>query len=316
MKLRPLLPALLALACAAAVAAQSTQTLTLSQPTQPATVNVSLFSGSITVRSGAAGVVSIVIATAPGEKSPLSPPAPAPPGMHLLNPGGALTATEANNVVTVRSASMRSVAGAVLQVPASTSLTLHTMRGDISVTGVSGELSAQTLNGDIVLNQVGGSVVAHALRGKIIASLTALGSKPSSFSSMNGDIDVTLPADAKANLRLQDDQGGVYLDNGFAFTGTAVKSDTAGVFTLPNQADLAKQITASQDAVAKAQLDMLKAQGAAGPLPPQPPTPPKAVFPIGKLPMLGSAIAGTLNGGGPEMLFQDFRGNIYLHKAK
>src|SRR6185437_11352593 len=107
MTIRSLAPILLSCAAGAALAAglaaqaPNQQTLTLSQPTQPATVNVSLFTGAITVRAGAAGTITVT--AAPGNSIAVlpTPLAAAPPGMHLLSSGGAFTALEKDNHVTI-----------------------------------------------------------------------------------------------------------------------------------------------------------------------------------------------------------------------
>ncbi|HEY7837189.1 MAG TPA: DUF4097 family beta strand repeat-containing protein [Terriglobales bacterium] len=305
MTIRSLAPILLSCAAGAALAAglaaqtPNQQTLTLSQPTQPATVNVSLFTGAITVRAGAAGTVTVT-ATPENSKDVLpTPPAAAPPGMHLLNSGGAFSALEKDNHVTISTSMRAGIAELTLQVPASSSLNLSTMKGAITITGISGELSVQTVNGDIQLEQVGGSILAHALHGKIIATVTQLGPKPSAFSSLNGDIDLTLPAAAQANLRLQDDRGGIYLDDGFHFVPTANTPGPAGLKPMPPMPPMPpappnlNALNSQLDAL-KTQTDVLKASG---------------IF-------NGPAVAGTLNGGGPELRIQDFRGNVYLHQAK
>src|SRR5260370_29690781 len=53
--------------------------------------------------------------------------------------------------------------------------------------------------------------------------------KPLSFSSMNGTIDVTLPADFKANAKIRTDHGEVYSDFDFKLGGGAAtqKNDTS-----------------------------------------------------------------------------------------
>jgi hypothetical protein len=301
MKLRLLLPSLLALALATALGAQSTQSVPLSNPAQPATVNVSLFRGSITVRAGAAGVVTVATKPGPDQKGPLpSPPPAAPPGMRLLNAGGAVAATQANNVVTIHSSVMSGDTDTTLTVPASSTLDLHTMRGDITVTGVTGDISVQAMDGKIALEQVGGSIVAHALRGDITATISQLGTKPSSFSSLNGDINLTLPADARANLRLQDDRGGIYLDNAFDFKQTAnTVAHTAKFPPLPPPLPAPKG-PGNNVAALTAQMDMLKAMATAN----------------CSGAACGPSVTGTLNGGGVDLLVQDFRGNIYLHRGR
>ena len=53
--------------------------------------------------------------------------------------------------------------------------------------------------------------------------------KPLSFSSMNGTIDVTLPADFKANVKLRTDHGEIYSDFDFKLSGGAItqKNDSS-----------------------------------------------------------------------------------------
>jgi len=69
------------------------------------------------------------------------------------------------------------------------------------------------VDGAIMLTNVGGSVVAHAVDGNITATVARVAPQaPIAFTSLNGDIDVTLPAAVKANLRLRSDQGDVYTD--------------------------------------------------------------------------------------------------------
>jgi DUF4097 and DUF4098 domain-containing protein YvlB len=58
-----------------------------------------------------------------------------------------------------------------------------------------------------------GSVLAHALNGPILVTLDQVDlSKPMSFSTLNGDIDVTLPDNVKANVRMKTDNGEIYSD--------------------------------------------------------------------------------------------------------
>ncbi len=56
-------------------------------------------------------------------------------------------------------------------------------------------------------------MVAHSTNGKIVASLSRLAAgKSMSFSTFNGDIDVTLPADSKATLKARADNGDIFTD--------------------------------------------------------------------------------------------------------
>jgi len=59
-----------------------------------------------------------------------------------------------------------------------------------------------------------GNVASATLpkREDVKATFTRYSGKPMSFSSLNGTLDVTLPADIKANIKLQSDNGEVYSD--------------------------------------------------------------------------------------------------------
>ncbi len=102
----------------------------------------------------------------------------------------------------------------VVTVPAESSVTIHcTMGGDIVVNGVHGEVDAHNLSGNITLTNISGTVVAHSLNGAIKATMDRVDpAKPISFSTMNGEVDVTLPADFRANLKMKTDNGDIYSD--------------------------------------------------------------------------------------------------------
>jgi DUF4097 and DUF4098 domain-containing protein YvlB len=101
-----------------------------------------------------------------------------------------------------------------IEVPMKTNLTLSVVNGGgITIDNVEGELEIDNVNGGITLANVSGSVVAHAVNGRVIATLArATPNAPMAFTSLNGDVDVTLPPMIKANVRLRSDQGDVFTD--------------------------------------------------------------------------------------------------------
>jgi DUF4097 and DUF4098 domain-containing protein YvlB len=136
---------------------------------------------------------------------------------------------EENNVVTVRMQHSQSPA-LIISVPPDTSLKLHTMYGEIAVEGVKGELDVDSMNGQITLANVSGSVLANTMNGAMKITMDSVDpGKPLSFSSMNGTIDVTLPADFKANVKLRTDRGKIYSDFDFKLGPGAItqQNDTA-----------------------------------------------------------------------------------------
>jgi hypothetical protein len=208
------------LACAAILAVQSLYgqdkvTVPLSNPSQPATVRIHLMNGAITVTAGPAGQVIVESGKVQGGRTEERLPRDVPPGMKRIDMGrGGMEVVEDHNVVTISAGRSGGSGSVTVQVPANTSLQLKTLSGgSIEVTGVSGEMEVDNLNGPISLKNVSGSVLAHSLNGPVTAVLDRVApDKPMSFTSLNGKIDVTLPGDTKARVRLKTDNGSVYSD--------------------------------------------------------------------------------------------------------
>jgi len=133
-------------------------------------------------------------------------------GLRRIDLGGAgFEVEEHENQVRINSG-MRPAGDISVQVPSSTALKLKTMTGTVTVDGVRGEIEANSLNGQVKVLNCEGSVIAHSLNGSVTVSLNRVDAKPMAFSTMNGDIDVTMPADTKARLRLKNDHGEVWSD--------------------------------------------------------------------------------------------------------
>jgi len=74
-------------------------------------------------------------------------------------------------------------------------------------------VDVHNLKGRIGLNGFSSTVVARSLNGGIKASHDRIDpGKPISFSMMNGEVDITLPADFRANLKMKTDNGDIYSD--------------------------------------------------------------------------------------------------------
>ena len=136
-------------------------------------------------------------------------------GMKRLSVSGTgLEVEEEDNVVTIGTESWKNTVDLVIQVPVNSDLELSsTNDGDILVENVNGEIEVTNINEGITLKSVSGTVTAHTVNGDITVGLLRITpGKPMSFTTMNGDVDVTLPADVKANLKLKSNQGDVYSD--------------------------------------------------------------------------------------------------------
>jgi DUF4097 and DUF4098 domain-containing protein YvlB len=186
----------------------------LSDPSRPAVVHASLMNGGITV-TGYNGKEVIVEARSRHEDGRDSKPDPKASGMHRLETRGTgLSVEENDNEYHIGVGSMNRTVDLTIQVPFNTSLKLRCLNdGDIKVEHVSGEIDVDDLNGGVKVLNVSGAVVAHSLNADVIVTLDQVTpGKAMSFSTMNGDVDVTLPADVKARVKLKSDNGEIYSD--------------------------------------------------------------------------------------------------------
>jgi DUF4097 and DUF4098 domain-containing protein YvlB len=261
----------LALALTAAVSAHGQSgsdhiPITLSDPSRPAHVKASLINGGITVKAYE-GKQVIVDARTRGQEH--SREESGPKRLAISTTG--LTIEEENNEVNINTESYARAIDLTITVPVHTSLKLRAINdGDIVVNGVDGELDVDDINGHVDLNNISGSAVAHALNGHVRASFVRVSpQKAMAFSSLNGDIDVTFPADLKANVSIKSDRGDVFSDF-----------------------DVQLRAPSNEPTVEDS-------RGKGG----------KYRVRIDK------TVHGTINGGGPEIQFTNFQGQIYIRKA-
>jgi hypothetical protein len=252
-----------------------------SDPSRPGSLKVNLINGNIIVR-GYDGKDVIVDAQA-GDESPdekdkdrrrrRDTDETDTSGLRrIANVATGLTVEEEGNEMRI-GASMHWSDGVqlVVQVPRRTSLKLSGVNdGSIVVENVEGEIEASHVNGPVTLTNVSGTVVAHSLNDDLKVSMARWSGKPMSFSSMNGDIDVVLPADAKANVRLETVQGEILTD--------------FDIVMLPSQ--VKKTVDERGRASGRYRVTLER------------------------------AMVGTINGGGPELSFKNFNGDIRIRKAK
>jgi DUF4097 and DUF4098 domain-containing protein YvlB len=243
-------------------------TVPLTDPSRPVTLHAHLVSGSITVKG--ADVKEVVVeARARGGDDHAGGRAEGMKRIPMTSTG--LNIEAENNNVRVSTDSYQRTVDLTITVPVHTSVSLHSVNdGNIVVSGVDGDFDVNNVNGEVDLKNIGGSVVAHALNGHVVATFNRIDpQKPMAFSSLNGDIDVTFPADLKANVSMRTDNGEVYSDF-----------------------DVKVQPTAPQQTVEDN-------RGKGG----------KYKVKIDK------NVRGTINGGGQEIQFKNFNGNIYIRKA-
>jgi hypothetical protein len=176
--------------------------------THPRVVKASTLSGSITVNTY--NGKEVIVESRPSRGSSRAPATYQ--GLRRIDAPRGLNVEEEDNVITVRTSAIPS-ANLVITVPPDTSLQLKSVHGSITVDGVHGDIEADTTHSGVNLNNVAGTVLASSTHGDVKVAMVSVGpGKPLSFSTVHGDIDVTLPADVKAAVKMSTVQGAIYSD--------------------------------------------------------------------------------------------------------
>ncbi len=125
-----------------------------------------------------------------------------------------LSAQEDNNEVTVSTNSHKRTIDLDIFVPRKFSLKLKTCyNGEIVVKNVSGEMEISNINGSIVLDNVSGSAILNTVDGNISVNFAEVKKDvPMAFTSIYGKIDVTLPWNIDAELKMKTDNGNIVCD--------------------------------------------------------------------------------------------------------
>jgi hypothetical protein len=319
----------------------SPTSLKFSDPAKPGRLRLHIMWGDVTVTGTDAPEVTIVSNIknkAVAEKRP--------DGLRRLDSEITYTATEKDNVITVDLAgdsSSPAPNGATLAItaPRSSSIVVeNSLGGDVTVKDLAGDAEVRSVNGEVALEKMGGSALVETTNGEIHATFDKVSEgKPLSFTSMNGEIDVRIPADTKANVRLRTQNGAVLTD--FDEKALVTKTEAARgrmsrhVHIAPrakgesgDEADWHNEvrdavreaaragmeaareaIDAAHEAAEAAREGVAEAHGT--PIPPFPPLPPIMPSPSG-----GKIVSGTLNGGGPEIQIATMNGTITLRKTQ
>lgn len=257
-------------------------TVPLSDPSRPGTLKVRLLSGDINIRVGSTRDILINATGRNADRVETNRSRRQPDGangLRRLTQSPGISAQEEDNVVSVQSRLFDDLR-IDIEVPARTNLQLNLVNGGaIRVERVEGELEVNNINGDVTLTDVAGTVLAHSVNGKVVATVRQSDAqRPMAFTSMNGDVDVTLPASIKGSLKLRSDQGDVYSDFDIAATAPPPPSPPSP----PNNRDR----RGSRD-----RSNRFNAQ-------------------------IGGAVYGTVNGGGADIELRTFNGEVYLRKGK
>ena len=316
--------------------------LKFSDPAKPGKLWLRVMWGDITVTGAETSEVTIVS----NIKNKQQPAPKNSDGLRRLDSETTYTATEKDNVIMIELGgdSPDSSSGATLAIttPRNTSVVVeNTFGGQVDVKNIEGDADIRSLNGEVTLDQIAGSALVETINGEIHATFVKVTEgKPLSFTSMNGEIDVRIPANTKANVRLRTQNGAVLTDfdekalitKTEAAHGRIVKhlhishrsadksddsdwhDDIRDAVREATEAvgDAAREAAAAaRDAAQAAREGVAEARGSTAPMPPIPPIPPVLPSISG-----GKVVSGTLNGGGPEIQIATMNGTITLRKTQ
>ena len=131
------------------------------------------------------------------------------------NTGIGLSVIESNGVLKIEKVSKRD-GDYIIKVPRKMNLIIEetTWNGDgFKLMNLEGNVEVYAKGSDIEFRNVSGAIIAETTNGDIMAILSQLNQqKQSSIKSTNGFVDITLPADTKADLTLKSTNGDIYTD--------------------------------------------------------------------------------------------------------
>jgi hypothetical protein len=178
----------------------------------------------------------------------------------------------------------------------------------IVISDIAGEIELKTNNSKAYLNDITGPLVANTGHGKIFVVYSKLSQGSPSSISASGAIDVTLPADSKANLKVRSYYGDLFTDWDIAATKKETKSlASSGTKTIVGQTETndvtvaarAKVYTRNDDD--RDERDIFKRD--------------QFVY-VGSASSKSDTFEGTINGGGVVIDLKSSNGNIYIRKKK
>jgi hypothetical protein len=168
------------------------------------------------------------------------------------------------------------------------------------ISGMKGEVETETSFSTLNIKNVSGPIVAHGGFGKMYIEFDQVNqSRPNSISTL-GVLDITLPSDAKANLKVQAAKGDFFTD--FDIVAAQVEKNSKdlesgkSVKIMVNSGEL--QSNRSVDSTTK---DLTKSKG----------------FAINYDSLEDTNVTiGTINGGGVDLIISSVLENVYLRKKK
>ena len=185
-------------------------TLPLSKPGQPISLEIEILSARIEVIGENRKDAQFEITVAGGRRKIITPSGT----RTLTNSGYEFEVEEDNNHIDFDTNVVNSKVNVIARVPRKADLELSTVNnGEIIVRGIEGKLQLENVNGPITATEITGAVIAEAINKSITVSFAKLdANEVSALTTINGDLILSLPAKAGANLHLDSYRGEIVSD--------------------------------------------------------------------------------------------------------
>jgi DUF4097 and DUF4098 domain-containing protein YvlB len=182
----------------------------LSSPGEPLTLEIDIVSARIEVIGEDRADVEIAVTAEEGSRKIITPSGT----KTLTGVGYSLEIDEDDNYVTVDTDWRVSKVSIVARIPRNANLILETVNGgEILVRDISGDLQLENVDGPITATGIAGSVVAETVEGSVTVSFTSIdASKAMALTSINGNLDLGIPANAGVQLHIDSAEGEIYSD--------------------------------------------------------------------------------------------------------
>lgn len=261
----------------------TTSSVKLSAPGKPATLRINLPWADIHL----SGVDSdtVTVESSVGENGPKKN---RDAGLRRLDDETNFVLTENNNVVSLTLANTDPAAGGNnaafnISMPRTMALDLRTeLGGDVMVKDIAGDIEINNTNGAVRLEGIAGSTVVNTMNGEVHANYTKAPNTIVSITSQNGEVDLRVPSDTKANVQLRSLNGSILTD----FDKAKLKTKAKSRFN----SDKSEDQTGMAADTAKDSRSVVPS------------------FTGGKL------VSGTLNGGGVDIKISTMNGKIMLRQ--
>ena len=248
-------------------------------------------------------------------------------GLKIVSPGGATdnTGIGANvqvegNTLKIRLPKSKYYGNFVVKVPKDLNVSIKengNSYGKWFISGMKGEVEAETSYSTLNIKNVSGPIVARGGYGKIYVEYDQLSqSRPNSISA-SGAVDITLPADAKANLKVQATYADFFTDFDVAPAKVEEVNDKGDKGEKGDKGDKLAKIeatspTGQQAKTIKGTGNVYAVARASG----DDEWPNKQNYATDCNCYNTNATIGTINGGGVNLTIRSDHGNVYLRKKK